>query len=49
MIVIEATGVLDRRSPELKICDDKYMPGLEKLVQAIHDAGAKFLYANTLR
>lgn len=42
LIVIEATGVLDRRSPKLiKICDDKYMPGLEKLVQAIHDAGAK--------
>ncbi len=42
MVVIEATGVLDRRSPKLiKICDDKYMPGLEKLVQAIHDAGAK--------
>lgn len=42
LLVIEATGVLDRRSPKLiKICDDKYMPGLEKLVQAIHDAGAK--------
>ncbi len=42
LLVIEATGVLDRRSPKLiKICDDKYMPGLEKLVQAIHDEGAK--------
>lgn len=42
LIVVEATGVLDRRSPKLiKICDDKYMPGLEKLVQAVHDAGAK--------
>jgi dimethylglycine catabolism A len=42
LIVIEATGVLDRRSPRLvKICDDKYLPGLEKLVKAIHDAGAK--------
>lgn len=42
LIVIEATGVLGRKSPKLlRIHDDKYMPGLEKLVQSIHDAGAK--------
>lgn len=42
LIVLEATGVLDRKSPKLlRICDDKYLPGLEKLVQAVHDSGAK--------
>lgn len=42
LIILEATGVLDRKSPKLlRINDDKYMPGLEKLVQAVHDAGSK--------
>lgn len=42
LIILEATGVLDRKSPRLlRINDDKYLPGLEKLVQAVHDAGSK--------
>ncbi|MEL7567839.1 MAG: NADH:flavin oxidoreductase [Dehalobacterium sp.] len=42
LIIVEATGVLDRKSPKLlRINDDKYIPGLEKMVQAVHDAGAK--------
>lgn len=42
LIILEATGVLDRKSPKLlRINEDKYMPGLEKLVQSVHDAGAK--------
>ena len=42
LLVLEATGVLEMRSPKLvKIHDDKYMPGLEKLVTAVHDAGSK--------
>ena len=42
LIILEATGVLDRKSPKLlRISEDKYMPGLEKMVQSVHDAGAK--------
>ena len=42
LIILEATGVLDRKSPKLlRINEDKYMPGMEKLVQSAHDAGAK--------
>lgn len=42
MIIIEATGVLDRKSPKLlRINDDKYLSGLTKLVDAVHEAGAK--------
>lgn len=42
MIIVEATGVLGRKSPKLlRIHDDKYIPGLEKMVQTVHDAGAK--------
>lgn len=42
LTILEATGVLARKSPKLlRISDDMYMPGLEKLVQAVHDAGSK--------
>ncbi|KUO77777.1 MAG: hypothetical protein APF81_17620 [Desulfosporosinus sp. BRH_c37] len=42
LIILEATGVLARKSPKLlRINDDKYMPGLEKMVQAVHNAGSK--------
>lgn len=42
LIILEATGVLDRKSPKLlRINEEKYMSGLEKLVQSVHDAGAK--------
>lgn len=42
LTILEATGVLARKSPKLlRISDDMYLPGLEKLVQAVHDAGSK--------
>jgi len=42
LIILEATGVLARKSPKLlRIHDDEYLPGLEKLVQAVHDGGSK--------
>lgn len=42
LIVVEATGVLDRKSPKLlRIYDDKFIPGLKKMTDAVHEAGAK--------
>lgn len=42
MTVIEATGVLARKSPKLlRINDDKFIPGLTKLVDGVHEAGSK--------
>ncbi len=38
-IVIEATGIRDVPSgPLLRIGDDRYIPGLKRLTQAVHDA-----------
>lgn len=42
MTVVEATGVLDRKSPHLlRICDDKFIPGLARLADGVHGEGAK--------
>lgn len=42
MIVVEATGVLDRKSGRLlKIYDDKFIPGLRQVAEIIHEGGAK--------
>jgi len=42
MVVVEATGVIPRKSPMLlRIYDDKYIPGLARLVDAVHKEGAK--------
>ncbi len=42
LIDVEACGVLDRKSPHLlRIHDDKYIPGLKKMVDAVHAEGCK--------
>ena len=42
MIVVEAAGVLDRKSGRLlKVYDDKFIPGLKRLADTIHEGGAK--------
>ncbi|MBI4322478.1 MAG: NADH:flavin oxidoreductase [Chloroflexi bacterium] len=42
MVVVEATGVIARKSPRLlRICDDQFIPGLRRLVDAVHAEGAK--------
>jgi 2,4-dienoyl-CoA reductase-like NADH-dependent reductase (Old Yellow Enzyme family) len=41
VIVVEATGVRDLPSgPLLRIGDDRFLPGLEALTRAVHDASA---------
>lgn len=39
----EVCSVYDKANPKdfLRICDDKYIPGLKKLADSIHEAGAK--------
>jgi 2,4-dienoyl-CoA reductase (NADPH2) len=42
LINVEATGVLSRKSPKLlRIHDDKYIPGLKRMTDAVHAEGAK--------
>ena len=42
MIVVEATGVLDRKSGRLlKVYDDKFIPGLRRVADVIHEGGAR--------
>lgn len=42
LIQIEACGVLDRKSPKLlRLCDDSYIEGHKRMVDAIHAYGTK--------
>ena len=42
LIDVEACGVLDRKSPNLlRICDDKFIPGLKEMTDAVHAEGCK--------
>ena len=42
LIDVEACGVLDRKSPHLlRICDDKFIPGLKEMTDAVHAEGCK--------
>lgn len=42
LIVVEATGVLDRKSPHLlRIYDDKFVQGLKRVTDAVHGEGAR--------
>lgn len=43
LIVVEATSVHAPTAPKnfLRICGDEYIPGLKKLTDAVHQAGAK--------
>ena len=43
LIDVEATGVNARKSPKLlRISDDKFIPGLKKMTDAVHEYGCKF-------
>ena len=42
LIDVEATGVNARKSPKLlRISDDKFIPGLKKMTDAVHEYGCK--------
>lgn len=42
LIDVEACGVTPRKSPHLlRICDDKFIPGLKEMTDAVHEHGCK--------